>query len=102
MIEMIYQIPVEKYQFESVNVLLSTLSVLLLGAVVFLYKENKKLIKEHKDDLKLFDGENKKLTSELFDILNKFHLSLEEGKITDQDAKNKLDRIISILEQKKD
>lgn len=98
MLTLLYQLPVEKYQFENINILLSTICVLLLSGIVYLYKENKKLISEHKNDLKLFDGENKKLTNELFDILNRFHLSIEEGKLLDKDAKEKLDKIITLLE----
>lgn len=102
LLNILYQVPVETYEFKTVNILLSTLVVILIGAIIYLDKQNRTLTKEHKKDLKLFDGENKKLTNELFDILNKFHLSLEEGKLIDQDAKKKLDRIIGLLESLKD
>lgn len=98
----LYQVPVETYEFKTVNILLSTLVVVLIGAIIYLDKQNRQLTKEHKEDLKLFDGENKKLTNELFDILNKFYLSLEEGKLVDEDTKKKLDRIILLIESLKD
>ena len=80
-----------------VTILASFCGVLIL-AVGYLYNSTLTLNKEHKEDLKLFDTENKKSSKELLDILNKFYLSMEEGKMSDNESKQKLERIITLLE----
>ena len=87
-------------QFTSVNILLSFLVIVLLYVVWKLYDENKEKDKLHLADLKNFDNESKKSNKELLDILNKFHLSIEEGKLTDKSITEKLERVISLLEMK--
>ena len=90
------------HQFENVNILLSTICAGLISAVIYLFLDNKRLSKDHKNDLKFFDTENKKLNKELLDILNNLHLSIEEGKLSDVDIAKRIDRMIALLEQLKD
>ena len=85
-------------QFTSVNVLLSFLLVVCFYVIWKLYNESKEKEKLHISDIKLFDNENKKDKRELLEILNKFHLSIEEGKITEKGISDKLERVISLLE----
>ena len=83
----------------SITTLLASITIILMGALAYLFKINSQLSKEHKEDLKLFDNENKKSSQELLKILNKFHLAIEEGKLLENDSKVKLERIISLLEK---
>lgn len=82
----------------TVNGVLASLVVVLIAAVGFLYKQVQEKNNLHISDIKLFDNENKKDKRELLEILNKFHLSIEEEKIVDKSIIDKLDRAISLLE----
>ena len=95
---MIQQITPQIDTTNMVTILASFCGVLIL-AVGYLYNSILKLNTEHKEDLKLFDSENKKSSKELLDILNKFYLSMEEGKMSDNESKQKLERIITLLEK---
>jgi amino acid permease len=87
-------------QFTSVNVLLSFLLIVCFYVIWKLYTENKEKNNIHLEDLKAFDTENKKSNKELLEVLNKFHLSIEEGKLTDKSLSDKIERVISLLENK--
>ena len=86
----------------NMTTLLASLIIILMGALAYLFKVNADQSKEHKEDLKLFDNENKKSSQELLQILNKFHLAIEEGKLSEDDSKKKLERIILLLEKRFD
>lgn len=86
----------------SIVTVLASFCVILIGAVVFLKRENKELTQEHKSDLKLFDYEGKKERKELLDVLNKFYLNLEGNKLTDKDIRDKIERVIVLLENIKE
>ena len=92
----------ELHQFENINILLSTFLVACISAIIFLYQENKRLVKEHKEDLRLFDGESKKTNEKYFDILNKLYLTIEKGNLSDEEVKRNIERIIKLLEDLRD
>ena len=99
---MIIQITTPPIDTTSIVTILASFCGVLMVAVGVLYNTNLKLSKEHKSDLKLFDKEHKTLNKETFDILNKFFLNFETNKITDDELKRKIDRVISLLENLKD
>lgn len=74
----------------------------LLGALVYVYVQKEKITKDHKIDLKLFGDENKSQAQKLSEILNKLHLSLEEGKLENANTKKDILRVITLLENLKD
>lgn len=86
----------------SMVALLASLLVVLMVVIGYLYKQNNQLTKEHKEDLKLFKNENLEDKKELIDALNKIYLNYEKGNLVDKDFKEKLERIIVLLQNLKD
>jgi len=92
----------EIHQFENVNIVLSTFLVACVSVIIYLYLDIKRLTKEHKEDLKLFDGENKKTNDKYFEILNKLQLTIEKGNISDAEVRKNIERIINLINDIRD
>ncbi len=83
--------------FTTKETLMASLILLFLTGIVILFVKLENRTKEHREDLKLFDTQSKKDAKELLDVLNKFYLSIEESKITDNEVKRKIDDAINVL-----
>ena len=86
----------------SIVTVLASFCVIFMIVIGGLWTVLNKQTKEHKEDLKLFDVENKTLSRETLDFLNKLFLGNEQNKLSDKDIKEKLIRIINLLENLKD
>lgn len=71
--------------------------VTLAGVIVYKDTQVKTATNEHKNDLRLFDGENKKLREKLLDVLNKIQLAMSEMKLENSDLKRQVSEMIMRL-----
>lgn len=95
-----YQIMPEVKNYEDIGLksFLIFLVLVLLFAIRYLYKSKEQGQKDHKEDLKFFDGERAKINNDLIQALNKISLNIEENRLNDNEMRKNLDKVTLLVE----